>query len=173
MEGNMLLLRNVLMKTPFFGNLIPAKYVLTFVASIVPNKKVVYNSARCMCDDIGKGITLNLVITDSELVNAHLKFVRYYDALSDEMRSLQVGKLVWDSFRTKRKGITNTHVDAWYIRLAQNDLLEPMGYMFSNKELDRIIERTKLVTSPICKPTLFQRLVLKLNNLLFGHNFNW
>ncbi len=169
----MLLLRNVLMKTPFFGNLIPAKYVLSFVASIVPNKKVVYNSVRCKCDELGKGTILNFIITDSELVNAHLKFVRYYDALSDEMKTIRTGELIFGSFRTKRKGLTNTRIDAWYARMVQNDPLEPIGYMFSNKELNRIIERTKLVTSPVCLPTIFQRLVLKINNLLFGHNFNW
>ena len=153
---------------PYRGNLVKTSYLVVNKAMPVFSSVVSTNSVRLFSLTNMHGVERlgtmmdGLIISDYELHEAHMRYIKDQDDVNSGIKKLPLGKFTM-SIEVKTKRTNKKRVFMNVIYFMQNGTR--YGYMFSNADLTDIIERTKRASKSVRYPKWYQKVLLWINGL--------
>ena len=162
----MSIIRSMYSKIPLVGNLVASEYAI--VNRLVKGNTHV-TRVKCKTARVTGDIDISgLVLTEAELMEACLRFIKYEPKLKmvgcghdkNHVRAGQVVALTLDSLSVVKKP-----VNLYLVYLFSNSIRDKAGYMFTKSELDRAIERSKRIPQTVKRPDRWQRFLIWIGKL--------
>lgn len=153
--------KRLLRKITYIGNVVPSYYLV----------KCKNGSARKMpCNLIRLKYTIyindetfnGLVLSNSELHTAHMRYIKYASGNNDDFPSPNLGEILFDveaSTNRRNAAVFPLHI----VSVCQNG--SNFCIAFSPKEFSVVSERSSRLNGIIKKLSIFHRLVLWLNKM--------
>lgn len=153
----------IVRKIPYVGNVVKTSYLVRNSANPIFSSIIFSNSFRLFDKRVLFGSTFTgLVVSDYELHEAHMRYIKYSDQIPKWLSETPLGKFTEHfKFETKRAGRKIVSMNVIHVMQGKDRI----GLMFSDSDLKDITERTKRTCCSVRKPKWYQYPILWINRL--------
>lgn len=150
--------RRFISKMPYIGNVVASVYLVKNTLRPSLMKKMPCKTFRLFFPyENCFGSFDGLVVNNSELHEAHVRYAKYAEQICDAMKVIPTGKFIQKWQIPTGRGPLSVNI----IFLVTDG--ERLGYMFTDTNMMEITNRTKEIRATIRRPNFFQRAILWLN----------
>lgn len=158
-----MLFAKIVRKIPYVGNLVKTSYLVKNSVNPTFSSTIFSNSFRLFDKRVLFGSTFTgLVVSDYEVYEAHMRYIKYIDKIPNELTKTPIGKFT-ENFKIETRRVGRQTVSMNIIHVMQDN--DRIGLMFSDSDLKSITERTKRAYNSVRRPKWYQYPILWINCL--------